>query len=82
MQWQYSCLTTRKIIMSKGTIKESQQAKEGISIGTQGNQGGGVPETRNAPAGKSSEQEDRHIPNQQRSQGGSPRRNRDEGKRE
>lgn len=46
-------------------MKESQQASQGVTIGTQGNQGGAV--TESAQAGrhrKNNSGDDRQIPNQ------------------
>lgn len=52
--------------MSKGLIQESQQQGQGITIGTQGNEDQPTPmgnDLHQQPIGN----EDRHIPNQDRS---------------
>jgi hypothetical protein len=49
-------------------VKESQQASQGVTIGTQGNQGGAVPEGAQAGGHQNKDKgSDRHIPNQDRS---------------
>lgn len=48
-------------------IKESEQASQGFTIGTQGNQGGVMPEGDKGTHHKQPAKDDRHIPNQERS---------------
>lgn len=54
-------------IMAKKGIKESQQSSQGIAIGTQGNQAGSIPDGVKGPQQNRERQQDKNIPNQERS---------------
>lgn len=53
--------------MAKKDIKESQQSSQGIALGTQGNQAGSIPDGVKGPHQNENRNNERHIPNQERS---------------
>lgn len=53
--------------MAKNKIEESQQQSQGVALGTQGNQDITIPQGTKGTHKSKEDQEDRHIPNQERS---------------
>jgi len=53
--------------MSDKNIERSEQAAQGITIGTQGNQGGTIPSATKGSNREKEGPDDRHIPNQDHS---------------
>jgi hypothetical protein len=53
--------------MAKNKIEESQQQSQGVTLGTQGNQDITIPQGTKGPHRKANNEDNRHIPNQERS---------------
>ena len=64
--------------MAKSNIQESQQQGQGITIGTQGNEDQPTPQGDDLHYQQRGGQDDRHIPNQEKSSASNQLANRDQ----
>lgn len=62
-----SILKNKNYYMAKNNIEESQQQSQGVALGTQGNQDIGIPQGTKGSHRPKKGEEDRSIPNQDRS---------------
>lgn len=68
--------------MANKDIQESQQASQGIALGTQGNQAGSIPDGVKGTHHSKDNKKDAHIPNQERSSASNQQQeNRDQSRR-
>ena len=64
--------------MANKDIQESQQSSQGITIGTQGNQAGSIPDGVKGSHQSKNNEKDRQIPNQERSSSSNQKNERDQ----